>query len=291
MIRSWLFVPGDNERKLAKACDSGADALILDLEDSVNPDRKGVARAMVETFLRSPPPDCDSQLYVRINPMGSEAFLQDLNTIVPTRPQGVVFPKSAGPQDIATLSHHLTEIESREQVPGKSVGIMAIAGETAEGVLSLHAYPAAAKSAERLMGLSWGPWDLMADLGAMENQNDQGYTAPYRLAMSLTLLAAKASGIQAIDTVYTKFKDDAGLLACCKDIRREGWTGKLAIHPAQVPIIHEGFKPGADEIAYAERVVWAFRGITDGAVSLDGAMLDRPHLRRAEYILDLRDAR
>ena len=226
---------------------------------------------------------------MRINPLDSEAPLLDLAAVMAGAPDGIVFPKAAGPAAVEVVSHYLDVLEVREGVASGSTPILAIAGESAEGVLNLGGYAAA--RLPRLMGLSWGPWDLAADLGAATNRDTDGaYTFTYRLAMSLTLLGAKAAGLQAIDTPYTDFKDDAGLLAWCKTIRRDGWTGKFAIHPAQVPVINEGFKPSSEEVAHAERVVKAFAGVTEGVVSLDGVMLDLPHLKQARGVLALRDA-
>lgn len=290
--RSWLFVPGDSERKLAKACDSEADVLILDLEDSVTPARKAVARGMVQAFLKAQPPGArKAMLYVRINPLSSEAALHDLAAVSPGRPDGIVQPKCIGPHDVSSLGRHFDRLEERDGAAPGSTKIVAIAGETAAGVLALGRYGVVARRLPRLAGLTWGPWDLALDLGAASNQDDKGdYTPPYRVAMSMTLFAAKAANVQAIDTVYTAFTDDAGLLAWSKRIRREGWTGKLAIHPAQVPVIHEGFRPTPEEVVQAQRVIAALTQTRDGAVSLDGVMIDRPHLVQAEYILSLRDA-
>jgi citrate lyase subunit beta/citryl-CoA lyase len=289
MLRSMLFIPGDSEKKLAKADDVKADALILDLEDSVAAPRKEAARGMIREFLRAHPrAGRRSKLYVRVNPLESDAPLRDLAAVVAGNPDGIVFPKASGPAAVARLADYLDALEVRDGIT-EPIRIVAIAGESAEGVLALGDY--AKTKTERLVGLSWGPWDLAADIGAAGNRDANGaYEFTYKMAMSLTLLAAKAAGLQAIDTPYTDFKDEKGLLAACKAIRRDGWTGKLAIHPAQVAVIHEGFRPTPEEVSYAERVVQAFTTITDGVVSLDGVMLDLPHLKQARQVLALRDA-
>lgn len=290
-LRSWLFVPGDSEKKLAKAGACKADVLILDLEDSVVPARKEAARQMVQAFLKAQPPAArQTKLYVRINPLG-EVALHDLAAVSPGLPDGIVLPKCAGPRDVGVLARYLDVLEVRDGATHGSTKIVAIAGETAAGVLALGMYAPSVGRLQRLAGLTWGPWDLAVDLGAASNHGEGGdYAHPYRMAMSMTLLAAKAAGVQAIDTVYTAFTDDAGLLAWCKTIRREGWTGKLAIHPSQIPVIHEGFRPSPEEVAEAQKVIDALARSKDGAVSLDGVMIDRPHLAQAQYILSLRNA-
>ncbi len=292
MLRSMLFVPGDSEKKLSKADDTKADAVIVDLEDAVAAPRKQVARELAGEFLKTRPrANRKTKLYVRINPLESDAPWQDLAAIGPGAPDGIMLPKCAGPKDVELLSRRLDALEARDNIAAGSIKILAITGETAKGVLSLGAFAEAVAGLPRLMGMCWGPWDLAADIGAAGNTDDKGaYEFTYRMAMSMTLLGAKAAGVQAIDTAFTDFKNDAGLLAWCKAIRREGWTGKVAIHPAQVPIINEGFRPNADEVAHAQRVVEAFAKGADGVVSLDGVMLDLPHLKQAQYILALSNA-
>lgn len=278
LLRSLLFVPADSETKLAKAESAKADALILDLEDSVAPARKEAARKLAAEFLRTARA---AKAFVRINPLAGDDAARDVAAVASAKPYGIVLPKCAGVTDVERLATDLDRA-------GSDARILPIAGETAAGVLTLHSFAGA--KLPRLVGLSWGPFDLAADLGAASHIDGGGtLDHPYRLAMSLTLLAAKAAGVAAIDTVYAQFRDDAGLLAQCQTIRRQGWTGKLAIHPAQVPVIHEGFRPSTEDIAHAERVVQAFAS-GEGVVSLDGVMLDRPHLAQARYVLALRDA-
>ena len=285
-----LFIPGDSEKKLAKAGDVRADAIIIDLEDSVAAQRKDAARQLARNLLKSKPRGSrTSKLYVRINPLESDAPLLDLKAVMAGAPDGIVLPKAAGAASVEQISKDLAALEEREGLSAGTTAIMAIAGESALGVLTLGEYAKA--RLPRLIGLSWGPWDLAADLGASGNRDPDGaFDFTYRMAMSMTLLGAKAAGVLAIDTPHTDFKDEQGLLAMCKAIRNQGWNGKLAIHPAQVDVINEGFKPSADEVAHAQRVVKAFDGLADGVVSLDGIMLDLPHLKQARNVLALWDA-
>jgi citrate lyase subunit beta/citryl-CoA lyase len=284
-----LFIPGDSEKKLAKADGAGADAIILDLEDSVSGARKDAGRALTTEFLKARSPAArKSKLFVRINPLESDAPVKDLTSIMAGAPDGIVLPKATGPAAIQSLADLLGEHEKRAGVKAPTA-IVAISGETAAGVLAAAEYTKSISP--RLMGLSWGPWDLAADLGAASNTDASGgFEFTYRLAKSLTLLAAKAAGVQAIDTPHTDFKDEAGLLALCKQIRREGWSGKLAIHPAQVAVIHEGFKPSAEEVDHAQQVIKAFANPDSGVASLNGVMLDLPHLKQAQRTMDLHEA-
>ena len=290
LLRSLLFIPGDSEKKLAKADEVKADAIILDLEDAVAGPRKAAAREMVREFLMLRPRSArKTKLFVRINPEDSDAPLRDLAAVSPGVPDGIVLPKASGPRAVARIGRYLDVLELRDGAELGSTRILAIAGESAKGVLALDAY--ARVEIPRLIGLTWGPWDLAADLGAASNRDASGaYEFTYRMAMSMTLLGAKAAGLQAIDAPYIDFKDEPGLLAWCRGLRRDGWSGKLAIHPAQVAVIHEGFRPEADEVTHAERVVKAFAGADQGVVSLDGVMLDLPHLKQARRVLALRDA-
>lgn len=287
LLRAMLFIPGDSEKKLAKAAEVKADAIIIDLEDSVAAPRKDAARKLALEFLKSRP--CKSKLFVRINPLDSDAPKQDLAAVIAGQPDGIVFPKASGVASVEAISKELDGLEKQHGLNAGSTPILAIAAETAIGVLTAGEYAKA--KPQRLIGLSWGPWDLAADLGAATNRDADGaFGFTYRMAMSLTLLGAKAAGVLAIDTPYTDFKDEAGLLALCKSIRRDGWNGKFAIHPAQVDIINEGFRPTAEEVAHAERVIAAFENAATGVASLDGVMLDLPHLKQARNVLALRDA-
>lgn len=289
LLRSMLFIPGDSEKKLAKADDIAADALILDLEDSVAAARKQAGRALTAEFLASRARTArKAKLFVRINPLESDAPARDLAAIMAGAPDGIVLPKATGPAAVQLLAQQIEEHERRTGLEPSTV-IVAISGETAAGVLSASEY--AKGASPRLVGLSWGPWDLAADLGAAGNTDETGaFDFTYKLAQSLTLLAAKAAGVQAIDTPHTDFKDEKKLLAACKDIRRQGWNGKLAIHPAQVAVIHEGFKPSAEEVAHAQQVIKAFESPESGVASLNGVMLDLPHLKQAQRTMDLHKA-
>lgn len=288
LLRAMLFIPGDSEKKLAKAAGVNADAIIIDLEDSVAAGRKNAARQLTLDFLKSTPART-SKLFVRINPLDSDAPKKDLAAVIAGRPDGIVFPKAAGTASVEAISKELDALEKQHGLAAGATPILAIAAETAMGVLTVGEYAKAKPS--RLIGLSWGPWDLAADLGAATNRDADGaFGFTYRMAMSMTLLGAKAAGVLAIDTPHTDFRDEQGLLALCKSLRRDGWNGKFAIHPAQVDIINEGFRPSAEEIAHAERVIKAFDGLTDGVASLDGVMLDLPHLKQARNVLALRDA-
>lgn len=289
LLRSMLFIPGDSEKKLAKADGVKADAIIIDLEDSVAGSRKAAARALAAEFLAARAPSArKSRLFVRINPLDTEAPMHDLAAIMAAAPDGIVLPKATGPAAIQSLARQLEDHERRTGSKS-TTAIVAISGETAAGVLAAAEYTRGVSP--RLVGLSWGPWDLAADLGAASNTDASGaFDFTYRLAKSLTLLAAKAAGVQAIDTPHTDFKDEAGLLASCRQIRREGWNGKLAIHPAQVAVIHEGFKPSPDEVAHAEQVIEAFANPESGVASLNGVMLDLPHLKQAQRTMDLHAA-
>jgi citrate lyase subunit beta/citryl-CoA lyase len=284
--RSWLFVPGDSERKLAKGGESGADALILDLEDSVAAARKPLARNMVTAYLLAQAgSERRPRLWVRINPLG-EGGLPDTAAVVRAAPDGLVIPKVNGPADLLRLSHWLDALEARDDLPAGRIRLLAVATETAAAVLGLGDY--ARQPVLRLTGLTWGAEDLPAAIGASTNQAPGGgFALTYQMARSNCLLAAIAAGAQPIDTLEADFRDEAGLHAACAAARREGFTGKIAIHPAQVAVINEGFRPTAEEVAFAHRVCAAFAANPDiGTVGMDGRMLDMPHLRQAQRVLD-----
>jgi citrate lyase subunit beta/citryl-CoA lyase len=286
MIRSFLFIPGDSDKKLGKADGAGADALILDLEDSVAAANKALARQKVQTFLAQRPPGRRSaQLWVRINPLDSDLALADLAAVVAGAPDGVMLPKADGPDEVLRLSHYLDALEAQAAVAAGSIGVLPVATETAAAPFKLGEYAGAGLA--RLRGLTWGAEDLSAALGASTNLDETGQWAlTYRLVRSLTLLAARAAGVQAIDTVYVDYADTAGLRATCRAARAEGFTGKIAIHPAQVGPINESFTPSQAEVAHARRVVEAFNAAPDvGTVGLDGKMLDVPHLKQAQGVL------
>lgn len=286
-VRSILFVPGDSERKIEKSRASRADALVLDLEDSVAQSRKGVARDMVAELLRQPGGPIQ---WVRINPIDSREALYDLAAVVGGRPAGILLPKAESPADVARLSAYLDALEVREGIEPQSILVMPVTTETAGAPLTLHEYAKAKLT--RLYGLTWGAEDLSSALGAASNKDEEGHLdLTYRMVRSLTLLAAKAAGVEPIDTVYPDFRDVEGLRNDSLSSRRQGFTGRFAVHPDQVDVINAAFSPTPDEIAYSEQVIAAFAAAPDaGVVSLEGKMLDLPHLKQARHILALRDA-
>jgi len=279
--RSLLFVPADSDKKLAKGLASEADALILDLEDSVAPDRKGLAREMAAAFVaenRAGP-----ALWVRINPL-AQGGLDDLVAIVRARPAGLVIPKPDGPADLVALGRMLDALEARDGVEAR-IPLLPIATETPKAVLSLPAY--AEVAVPRLAGITWGAEDLAAALGARTNRGPDGsLDLTYRLARSACLLAAKAAGVAAIDTVWTDFSDAEGFAADCAAGAREGFAGRMAIHPNQVAVINAAFTPSAEEVAHAREVVEAFAASPGaGVVNLGGRMFDVPHLKQARALI------
>ena len=285
-IRSFLFIPGDSEKKLGKADGAGADALILDLEDSVSPDNKPVARELIPAFLRArPKAKRASQIWVRINPLDTDLALTDLVAVVAAAPDGLILPKANGPSDVLKLSHYLDALEAKTYVAAGSIKILPVATETAISPFHLGDYAGAGLT--RLLGLTWGAEDLAAAIGASTNRGSDGrWALTYQMVRSLTLLAARAADVQPIDTLYVDFRDDDGLRASSRASRAEGFTGRLAIHPAQVAAINESYRPSAEEIAFAERVIAAFDAAPGvGTVGLDGKMLDIPHLKQAWAIV------
>jgi citrate lyase subunit beta / citryl-CoA lyase len=285
-VRSWLFVPGDNDRKLAKADGSGADAVVLDLEDSVAEANRPVARKKVRQFLDARPVDRRTyQLWVRINALDDSALV-DLAAVVGGAPDGVMLPKVNGAPDVERLSHHLDALEIRDEIAPGSVKITAVATETPAAVLRLHEYSAG--KLERLVGLNWGAEDLSAAIGASTNLDASGHWAlTYRWARSAVLLAAKSAGVHAIDTVYVDYRDLVGLRASCRASAQEGFNSRVAIHPDQVGPINEAFAPSPDDVAIAERIVAAFDQVGGvGTVGIDGKMFDIPHLKRARNVLE-----
>ncbi len=275
-LRSLLFVPGDRPDRMEKALASGADALILDLEDAVAPERKADARRAVADFVAAS--NRRLPLWVRINPLDSGMAEADLAAIVPAAPAGYVLPKSESGACVARLGAALEEM-------GDAHGqIIAIATETPQAVFGLHSYGGASP---RLAALSWGAEDLPAAIGALSAREADGrYTPVYEVVRTLALMAAHAAGVRALDTVYPAFRDEAGLAAYAARARRDGFGGMLAIHPAQVPIINAAFTPSPAEMAAASAVVAAFAAQPGaGAVSHDGRMLDAPHLAAARRLL------
>jgi citrate lyase subunit beta/citryl-CoA lyase len=284
-MRSLLFVPGDSERKLDKALGSAADALIVDLEDSVAASAKPAARGRAAAFLASPGAGTAGKaLYVRINDLKSGLADADLAAVMPAAPGGIVLPKACGIADIVQLAARLRVAEAENGLPDGATRIVAIATETPAAVLALPGFQG---SVPRLAGLTWGAEDLSAAVGARTARDESGrYTDLFRLARALTLAAAAAVDTAPIDTVFVDFRDRQGLLAECAAAERDGFTGKLAIHPDQAEIINAAFTPSDAAVAEAAAVVAAFRDAGDaGVVAIEGRMYDRPHLGRAERVL------
>ncbi|MBD3728275.1 MAG: CoA ester lyase [Sphingomonadales bacterium] len=285
-LRSLLFIPGDSEAKLAKADGCGADAVIIDLEDSVAPERKPAAREITAAFLAARPQGQRGvQLWVRVNPLDSGLTDADLAAIMPHRPCGIMQPKAEGPDCVRELSMKLDALEGRLGLHDTATPIIPVATETPLAPFRLGDYAGAGLS--RLAGLTWGAEDLSAALGASTNRGPDGQFAfTYQLVRSLTLMAAHAAGVPAIDTLHADFRDLDGLLASSRAARAEGFSGRLAIHPAQVGPINDGFTPADEEVAHARRVVDAFAANPGaGTVGLDGKMVDRPHLVAAQKVL------
>ncbi len=288
IIRSWLFVPADSERKLAKGRDNPADALIIDLEDSVSNDRQEIARTMACAYLKSRPERARQKLWVRINPLDSELSLPDLAAVMPGAPDGICLPKVYSAKDVGTLANYLSALEAREGLPLGSTKILCVATETAASLLTFHTYLEGVS--DRLVAMTWGGEDLAAALGASDNRNPGSgeYDDPYLMAKSLCLATARAIGAQPVGVVYVNFRDLAGLEADCLRDRRAGFIGKIAIHPDQSAVINRAFTPSDEEVAFARRVVEIFEknpGV--GTVGLDGKMLDMPHLKQARNVLAL----
>jgi citrate lyase subunit beta/citryl-CoA lyase len=281
--RSFLFVPGDNERKLDKAVGSNADALIIDLEDSVAESERPRARKTASEFVSS---HRNRVLWVRINPLDTEDALADLRELMPAGPAGIVLPKPQSARDATQLAKLLDVFEQESDLPHGQTMIMPIATERPAALFRMHEY---ADATPRLAGLTWGAEDLSAAVGASSNRDDDGdWLPPYELARSLCLFAASAAGVAAIDTVYTDYKDSQGLARYASNARRDGFTGMLAIHPDQVGPINDAFRPSNEEIDRAKRIIELFADNPDaGALGMDGEMIDRPHWLKAKRILDI----
>ena len=291
-LRSFLFIPGDSEKKLGKVDGVAADAFILDLEDAVAVGRKPAAREMIPAFLRERPRGRrQGQLWVRVNALDTPWTLEDLAAVVPAAPDGIMLPKVDGPDDVARVSHYLSALEVASGCEPGSIRILPVATETPLAPFRLGDYAAA--GLERLYGLTWGAEDLSSAIGASGNTDATGeWTHTYRMVRSLCLLGAHAAGIEAVDTLFVDFRDPDGLTASCKAARAEGFSGRVAIHPAQVDIINACFSPSVEEVEFARKVVDLFAANPDtGALGLDGKMLDIPHLRQAERTLAMYEAR
>ncbi len=281
MNRSYLFVPADSERKMKKAAESGADALILDLEDSVAPDVRPAARELARDYLVG-----SANVWVRINPIDSDDALADLEAVMPSAPAGIVLPKPRSATDALTLASALDDLEKKHGIEPEQTGIIALCTERPEAIFTLGSY---ARATPRLSALTWGAEDLSAAVGATGNRDADGnWLPPYEVARSLCLFAAGAAEVPALDTVFTDFRNLEGLATYATSARRDGFSGMLAIHPAQVDIINRAFVPTAAELERAERIVALFAANPGaGTLGMDGEMIDRPHLMQAERILRL----
>lgn len=284
-MRSWLFIPGDSERKLAKARKVDADAFIIDLEDAVLPERKAAARALTQEYLTSGERVDGKQYWVRVNPINHGDCEDDLETVLASRPDGIVLPKTNHAEEVRQLGRRLDILEMNRDLPSHSISILPLVTETPVALFSLGDY---ANPTERLVGLSWGAEDLAAAVGASTNRDEFGHwTSPFQLARNLCLFAAHAAGVHAIDTIFSDFRDLSGLEESCHFARRDGFTGKLAIHPDQVAVINQAFTPSMEEIERAQAIVALFDAHPGaGVLSLDGAMVDRPHLHQARRLLE-----
>ncbi|MEL6239171.1 MAG: CoA ester lyase [Pseudomonadota bacterium] len=284
-MRSWLFAPGDSEKKMSKAIAGEADIALLDLEDSVTPDNKPAARQMVAGMLAEV--GDRSRLWVRINPLDTPDAVLDLAAIMPHAPGGLFLPKAEGAHHITQLHHYLTALEAARSLPQGSTKIAALVTETAAAMFRTGEYAGDYPGRERLVAMSWGAEDLSSALGAREQRRPDGeYAHTYEMARSLCLLGAVAAGVAPIETVQPEFRDLEALEARAQTLRAAGFRGMLAIHPAQIAPINTAFTPSPEEIAHARIVVQAFADNPGaGTIAINGAMLDRPHLALAERLL------
>lgn len=284
-MRSLLFVPADSVRKLDKAMSSGADALIVDLEDSIALDGKAHAREAAAAFLKNAMTSATRPyLMVRVNGLQTGLTDADLDAIAPAKPDAIMLPKAEGGAALVHADAKLAVREAQNDLADGHIKILPIATETAAALFLVGTF---AGASARLIGMTWGAEDLSAELGARTNRDEQGrFLDPYRLARSLCLAGAAAAAVPAIDTVFVDFRNDVGFRRECEEACRDGFVGKMAIHPAQVPIINEVFTPSARAIAHAQSVIAAFAAAPGaGVVGIGGVMYDRPHLVRAKQLL------
>jgi citrate lyase subunit beta/citryl-CoA lyase len=280
--RSWLFAPGDSDRKMAKAEAGDSDIVIFDLEDAVADEAKPKARAMIADFLAAHPDNGD-RLWVRINPLHGPHALQDLVSVMPARPGGIMLPKSRGRADVDVLDNYLTALEVANGAAPGTTKIIVLVTETAAAMFTTGTYA----GARRVVAMSWGAEDLADSIGASQNHDENGnYMFTYQLARSLCLLGAATAGVAAIETIHRDFRDETGLRKRAAEVRRAGYRGMLAIHPDQVPVINQAFTPTAAETASAQEIIDLFAANPGaGTIGHNGAMLDRPHLARAKALL------
>lgn len=282
-MRSFLFVPGDSARKYESAKKTAADALILDLEDSVAPDQKVAARTITRGMLDAR--KAGQKLYVRVNALDTGLTLADLAAVMPGRPDGIVLPKCAGAADVNRLALYLDAFEAASGIEAESTRIVVVATETAQAVLKLHSYEGASS---RMWGMMWGAEDLAASLGSSRNRTDGRYHSPFLLARDLCLISAAAAGVVAIDTIATDIDDLAALKDETVAARRDGFLAKAVIHPKHVDVVNAALTPNDEEVTWAQQIVKAFDdNPNSGVVKIDGKMIDKPHLRAAVKILAL----
>ncbi|WP_234035255.1 HpcH/HpaI aldolase/citrate lyase family protein [Aurantiacibacter sediminis] len=290
-IRSWMFVPGDSERKLAKASSIGADVIILDLEDAVAPEAKEMARETTRSWLEEQRANTDAtegtQLWVRINPLDTTQWQYDIESVLAGKPDGIMVPKTADPEQLRRLITVLYEMEPRNGIAPGSTRLLPLVSETPQSANCIADYGRADTEVPRLAGLTWGAEDLSAAIGASRKRDDRGvWTDLFRMVRAQVLLASHAAGVAAIDTLHADFRDEEGLRKVARESYQDGFSGMMAIHPAQVPIINEAFSPSDEELAEARAIVDLFAenpGV--GALQLDGRMIDQPHLDQARKLL------
>jgi citrate lyase subunit beta / citryl-CoA lyase len=285
-MRSLLFIPADDEKKLAKGSASGADGLILDLEDSVSAARKPAARTIARQYIEATVASQQRpQLLVRINALDTPFWQDDLIGVMDARPDAILLPKARSGEDVHTLSVALGHAEQRAGKQGGGARIIALTTETPISLLQMHSYVG---SSTRLLALTWGAEDLSAAIGAHSNREADGrtWTSPFRLARDLCLFTAAAAEVAAIDTVFVNFRDAEGFRAECLAAARDGFSGKMAIHPSQVAVINEVFTADADALAVSEEIVQAFKDNPQaGVIAIRGQMVDKAHVARAERLL------
>jgi citrate lyase subunit beta/citryl-CoA lyase len=282
--RSWLFAPGDSDRKMTRAMEGEADVVLIDLEDAIAPESKAMARPLVHDFIKAHP-EQRARLWVRINPFDGPHTLLDLAAVMPARPGGIMLPKVYSRAEVEKLDHCLSALEVANGIEQGSTPVIVLITETAEAMFHTGTY----KGTPRVVALTWGAEDLADAIGASSNKNPDGtYSFTFELARSLTLLGAATAGVTAIDTISADFKDLEALRARAEKVRRDGFRGMLAIHPAQVPVINAAFTPTEAEVAEAQEIVDLFAANPGvGAIGWKGGMLDRPYLARAQTLLRL----
>lgn len=290
--RSWLFVPGDSERKLGKAIGTGADVIVVDLDSSVSPYGKATARQIAAHWLKAHRQSITESKrlgrWVRINPLDSRQWRDDLLAVMASAPDGIMLPRAAGPEAVRQVAAEIYELEQRHQVPLGTTRVMAVAGETPQAAMTIGQYLDAPH--QRLAGLAWSPAGLCATIGATRERIGKtgGWSDPLRFVRAQTLLAAHACAIMALDTVHADFTDLRGLKTAARAARADGFTGMLAIHPDQVPVINEAFTPSEEELDHARRVVAAFdTENSEGVVPLDRRSIDQPSLKIARRMLGI----